>query len=155
MTLSIVCISITNTDNTFFEWKDIMIITLDFKSDTPIYVQLRNEVVIGIGSGELEDGEKLPTVRQMAEDLGVNAMTVNKAYAILKNEGFISIDRRHGAIVAPIGDGQPEKYKEKLENELRLVISEASLKGIEREEFIQLCTGIFSSVSFRSKPISE
>jgi hypothetical protein len=61
--LSIVCIGMTNTINTFFEWKDKMIITLDFKSDTPIYVQLRNEIVIGIGSDELADGEKLPLYR--------------------------------------------------------------------------------------------
>lgn|GEM_PF-14757 len=154
LTVSIICISITNTNNTFFEWMDNMIITLDFNSDTPIYVQLRNEIVIGIGSGELADGEKLPTVRQMAEDLGINAMTVNKAYAILKNEGFISIDRRHGATVAPIGNGQPE-FKEKLENELRLVISEASVKGIGREEFMQMCAGIFSSVSFKSTSITD
>jgi DNA-binding transcriptional regulator YhcF (GntR family) len=131
-----------------------MIITLDFKSELPIYVQLCNEIVIGIGSGGLECGEKLPTVRQMAADLGVNAMTVNKAYAILKNEGFISIDRRHGATVSPSGNGQPE-FKAKLENELRLVISEASLKGVGREEFMQLCTGIFSTVAFKPGTLTE
>ena len=74
-----------------------MIIRLDMTSEVPIYVQLRNAVVVGIGKGELKPGEGLPTVRQMAEDLGVNTMTVNKAYGILKNEGFIEIDRRHGA----------------------------------------------------------
>ena len=66
-----------------------MIIRLDMASEIPIYVQLRNAVVVGIGKGELQPGEGLPTVRQMAEDLGVNTMTVNKAYGILKNEGFI------------------------------------------------------------------
>ncbi|MFE4714717.1 MULTISPECIES: GntR family transcriptional regulator [Paenibacillus] len=131
-----------------------MIITLDFKSELPIYVQLRNEIVIGIGSGALAYGEKLPTVRQMAQDLGVNAMTVNKAYAILKNEGFISIDRRHGATVMPLAAGQAE-FKAKLENELRLVISEASLKGIPRDEFMQMCTSIFSAVTFKPNSISE
>ena len=65
-----------------------MIIRLDMASEVPIYVQLRNAVVVGIGKGELQPGEGLPTVRQMAEDLGVNTMTVNKAYGILKNEGF-------------------------------------------------------------------
>ena len=54
-----------------------MVIELDFASDTPIYVQLRNQIVKGIGKGELKAGEKLPTVRQLAFDAGVNTMTVN------------------------------------------------------------------------------
>ena len=77
-----------------------MVIELDFASDTPIYVQLRNQIVKGIGKGELKAGEKLPTVRQLASDAGVNTMTVNKTYQILKAEGFIKTDRRLGAFVA-------------------------------------------------------
>lgn len=77
-----------------------MIIELDMASSTPIYVQLRNQIVKGIGKGELKTGEKLPTVRQLASDAGVNTMTVNKAYQILKNEGFIRTDRRLGAFVS-------------------------------------------------------
>ena len=70
-----------------------MIISLDMSSETPIYVQLRNQIVTGIGRGELRAGESLPSVRQMARDAGVNTMTVNKTYQILKAEGFIEIDR--------------------------------------------------------------
>ena len=77
-----------------------MIIELDMNSSIPIYVQLRNQIVMGIGHGELKPGESLPTVRQLAEDAGVNTMTVNKTYQILKTEGYINIDRRHGAVVA-------------------------------------------------------
>lgn len=77
-----------------------MIIELDMSSSTPIYVQLRNQIVKGIGKGELKTGEKLPTVRQLASDAGVNTMTVNKAYQILKNEGFIRTDRRLGAFAS-------------------------------------------------------
>lgn len=77
-----------------------MIIELDMSSSTPIYVQLRNQIVKGIGKGALKTGEKLPTVRQLASDAGVNTMTVNKAYQILKNEGFIRTDRRLGAFVS-------------------------------------------------------
>ena len=81
-----------------------MLIQLDMASDIPIYVQLRNQIVMGIGRGELKMGEKLPTVRQLAQDAGVNTMTVNKAYQVLKAEGFIEIDRRHGATVRPVED---------------------------------------------------
>ena len=77
-----------------------MIIELDMNSSIPIYVQLRNQIVMGIGHGELKPGESLPTVRQLAEDAGINTMTVNKTYQILKTEGYINIDRRHGAVVA-------------------------------------------------------
>ena len=71
-----------------------MIIKINSRSEMPIYLQLRNQIVKGIGKGELEQGEILPTVRQMAADLGVNDMTVSKAYQLLKAEGFIETDRR-------------------------------------------------------------
>ena len=64
-----------------------MLISLDMSSDIPIYVQLRNQIVTGIGKGELKAGESLPSVRQMARDAGINNMTVNKTYQILKAEG--------------------------------------------------------------------
>ncbi len=119
-----------------------MIITLDMASEVPIYVQLRNTVVVGIGTGELMPGEGLPTVRQMAEDLGVNTMTVNKAYALLKNQGFIEIDRRHGARVNP----QQDKYgvfREKAEDRLLVLIAEATARGLEKSEFMELCERIY------------
>lgn len=91
-----------------------MVIELDFASDTPIYVQLRNQIVKGIGKGELKAGEKLPTVRQLAFDAGVNTMTVNKTYQILKAEGFIKTDRRLGAFVAE-NINMDIEFREKLE----------------------------------------
>ena len=72
-----------------------MILSLDMSSDVPIYVQLRNQIVTGIGKGELKAGESLPSVRQMAQDAGINSMTVNKAYQILKAEGFIEISGKN------------------------------------------------------------
>ncbi|MBQ9767457.1 MAG: GntR family transcriptional regulator [Lachnospiraceae bacterium] len=122
-----------------------MIIRLDMASEVPIYVQLRNAVVVGIGKGELQPGEGLPTVRQMAEDLGVNTMTVNKAYGILKNEGFIEIDRRHGARVNPKED-KFGVFREKAEEELLLLIAEATVRGIEKKEFLELCEKVYGSM---------
>lgn len=122
-----------------------MIIQLDMAGDIPIYVQLRNQIVMGIGKGSLKVGEKLPTVRQMAQDAGVNSMTVNKAYQVLKAEGFIEIDRRHGATVRPAED-RSGIFREKLEGELELLSAEARLKGIEKKEFMELCEQMFSAV---------
>lgn len=119
-----------------------MIITLNTASEVPIYVQLRNQIVLGIGRGALKIGESLPTVRQMAESVGINMMTVNKAYAVLKAEGYIEIDRRHGAKVCP-RVGQTALIREKCEEELELLITEATLGGMNRESFLALCSEIF------------
>lgn len=127
-----------------------MIIRLDMKSDTPIYVQLRNEIVLGIGRGELKGGEALPTVRQMAEDIGVNTMTVNKAYSILKQEGYIETDRRRGSVVSSCIDLQGE-FRAKAEQELTLLIAEVSVKGMKKEEFMQLCESIYSQMQAADK----
>lgn len=76
-----------------------MIIKINMQSEVPIYLQLRNEIVKGIGRGEFEPVESLPTVRQMATDLGINTMTVSKAYQLLKTEGFLETDRRKGTTI--------------------------------------------------------
>ena len=123
-----------------------MIIKLDTTSDTPLYVQLRNQIVMGIGKGELKIGAGLPTVRQMAEDIGVNTMTVNKTYAILKSEGYIEIDRRHGAQVSPAVD-LSGLFREKVESELALLITESSLKGVSREDFMKMCADAYSKMN--------
>lgn len=122
-----------------------MIISLDMSSDTPIYVQLRNQIVKGIGRGELRAGETLPSVRQMARDAGINTMTVNKTYQILKTEGFIEIDRRKGAMVLPAGQAEG-LFREKLESELELLSAEACLKGMKKDEFMRICEEMFTSM---------
>ena len=130
-----------------------MILKLNFESEIPIYVQLRNQIVMAIAHGDLTQGEKLPTIRNLAEDLGINNMTVNKAYAMLKQERFISIDRRHGAKVNPILTPDFE-FKEKLEDDLSLVISEAEIRGMKKDEFIKICENIFDSMT-NLKPKKE
>lgn len=70
-----------------------MIIELDMNSSTPIYVQLRNQIVMGIGRGELKLGESLPTVRQLAQDIGVNTMTVNQRQHKYKSKSILVIGR--------------------------------------------------------------
>lgn len=122
-----------------------MIIELDMNSSTPIYVQLRNQIVMGIERGELKLGESLPTVRQLAQDIGVNTMTVNKAYQILKTEGYIKIDRRHGAIVSDNID-MDIVFREKLENELELLLAEAAINGMDKRDFLSMCNEIYSKI---------
>lgn len=98
-------------------------------STIPIYLQLRNQIVTGIAQGELKIGERLPTVWCLAADAGVNTMTVNKTYQILRAEGFIEIDRQKGAVVKPVKEFSAA-YQEKLE----LISAETCLKGLSQED---------------------
>ena len=77
-----------------------MIIEIDFNSDEAIYVQLQNQIIMGIATATIHEGDTLPSVRQLADMVGINMHTVNKAYSVLKQEGFIQLDRRRGAVIA-------------------------------------------------------
>jgi len=114
-----------------------MILSLDYSADIPIYQQIRNQIVLGIASGDLAPGTKLPTIRALATELGINMMTVSKAYQTLKSEGYIHSDRRSGAWIAPGGTGAAVMHK--LEESLRLIVAEARLNGVEEETIIELC----------------
>ena len=110
-----------------------MLLRLDFSSQVPIYRQIRDQIVVGIASGELSPGEKLPAIRALAEQSGVNMMTVSKAYSLLKQEGFITTDRRGGTVVT----GSPEREG------LRLIAAEARLSGISEDDFLTLCRELY------------
>lgn len=122
-----------------------MILKLDMSSEVPIYLQIRNQIVLGIGQGQLRAGEGLPTVRQLAEDIGVNSMTVNKAYSLLKGEGYIEIDRRKGAVVRPGADsaGLDEDFQSRLE----LLAAEAAAKGVSATTFLEACQKAAASMT--------
>ena len=119
-----------------------MIIAINEYSDIPIYLQIRNQIVLGISDGRLSPGEQLPTVRALAEEMGVNSMTVNKAYQMLKQEGYIYTDRRNGAKVRERLKLQAELPDETREM-LQRVISEVKVRGISKEEFYKICEEFF------------
>ena len=77
-----------------------MMIEIDFNSDEAIYLQLKNQIILGIATSRFQEGDSLPSVRQLAEVVGINMHTVNKAYTVLKQEGYVKVDRRKGAIIA-------------------------------------------------------
>ena len=76
-----------------------MVIEIDFQSDEALYIQLMNQIIMGIATSRLQEGDPLPSVRQLADTIGINMHTVNKAYSLLRQEGFVSIDRRKGAVI--------------------------------------------------------
>lgn len=114
-----------------------MIIRIDEYSDVPIYMQIRNQIVMGISSGELKGGEQLPTVRALALEIGINTMTVSKTYQLLKQEGYIMTDRKNGARVRD-NIAQSGVMSEENKTELRRIFSEARLSGVPKTELKKL-----------------
>lgn len=118
-----------------------MLIEIDFSSDEAIYMQLRNQIIMGIATADIHEGETLPSVRQLAENIGINMHTVNKAYNVLRQEGFIRLDRRKGAVICI--DVNKLQALEKMKDQLRILLAQGSCKGITREEVHALVDEIY------------
>ncbi|MBU5427501.1 GntR family transcriptional regulator [Tissierella pigra] len=127
-----------------------MLLKIDFESETPIYEQLRRQIIIGIAKGELEAGEELPSVRQLGGDIGINLHTVNKTYNILKNEGYLIIDRRKGAMIKDNLPQAEEEYLRILKEELNYLIADSKNRNIDKEEFIKICSDIYDEIIDKS-----
>lgn len=122
-----------------------MLIEIDFNSGEAIYIQLRNQIIMGIATSVIREGDSLPSVRQLADTIGVNMHTVNKAYNVLKQEGFISLDKRRGAVIAL--DMNKLKALEEMRENLQIVLAKACCKNISREEVHELVDSIFDEYS--------
>ena len=118
-----------------------MLLKLDFGSDQPIYMQIRNQIVLGIAGGALAAGDRLPTIRALAEECGINMMTASKAYQLLRQEGYITTDRRAGTVVAS-GKTAAGPQPETIEG-LRLRLGELRLAGLSEEEALDLCRKLY------------
>ena len=109
-----------------YKGEDVMLIEVDFNSSEAIYIQLRNQIILGIAT---------------SETVGVNMHTVNKAYNVLKQEGFISLDKRRGAVIAL--DADKLKALEEMREQLRIILAKGCCKNITREEVHELVDEIF------------
>ena len=122
-----------------------MFIEIDFNSDEAIYIQLRNQIIVGIATDRIREGDPLPSVRQLAENIGINMHTVNKAYSVLKQEGFVKLDRRKGAVIAV--DVDKLQALGEMRRDLSVVLAKAACKHISRGEEHQLVDSIFEDFS--------
>lgn len=118
-----------------------MLIEIDFQSEEAIYMQLRNQIIMGIAMSVIQEGDALPSVRQLADDIGINMHTVNKAYTVLRQEGFVTIDRRRGAVIAL--DVDKAQALAEMRNQLGVILAKAWCKDISREEVHELVDDIF------------
>lgn len=118
-----------------------MYIEIDFNSDEAIYLQLRNQIIIGIATSKFQEGDALPSVRQLADTIGINMHTVNKAYTVLKQEGFVKVDRRRGAVIAI--DIDKLRAMEELKRGMRVLLAEGSCMRISKQEVHELIDEIY------------
>ena len=118
-----------------------LVFEIDFHSDEALYTQLCNQIIIGIAKEMVHEGDALPSVRQLADEVGINMHTVNKAYTVLKQEGYVKVDRRRGAIIA-VDIDRLRALAETKEN-LRILLARATCKNVSREEIHRLIDEIY------------
>lgn len=120
---------------------------IDFNSDEAIYIQLRNQIIMGIATDMIREGDTLPSVRQMADYIGINMHTVNKAYSVLRQEGFVKLDRRRGAVISL--DIDKIQAIEEMRRDLDVVLAWGICKNITRDEIHQLVDDIYDKYTRR------
>ncbi len=122
-----------------------MVIEIDFNSDEALYLQLRNQIIMGIATAQFREGDSLPSVRQLADSIGINMHTVNKAYTVLKQEGYVKVDRRRGAVIAI--DEDKARTLTELKQGLQVILAKGSCKNVSKEEIHELIEEIYSDFS--------
>jgi GntR family transcriptional regulator len=104
--------------------------------ETPIYRQIMRQIREAVALGSMKPGDKLPSHRELAEQLVVAPLTVKKAYDELESDGFLETQRGRGTFVAshiPVFDHQIQ-----LQSLARDLLSRAYLSGLTREQTIEL-----------------
>jgi GntR family transcriptional regulator len=124
-----------------------MMIKIEFESKVPIYQQLKNQIIKGIASGELKEGESMPSVRQLAKDIGINLHTVNKTYKILKNEGFLITHRRKKVMVNSRERMIDPDFTKEIKDQLEPIIARSICKGVERPELQKIVSEVYEQIS--------
>ena len=133
---------ITKDGDTLY-WK------IDFSSDEALYLQLCNQIIIDIATETLRDGDSLPSVRQMADLIGINMHTVNKAYSVLKQEGFVKLDRRRGAFVCLETD--KIQALEEMRQNMAAAVARGICRDVTREEAHAILDQVFDTYAKKSE----
>ena len=120
-----------------------MIVEIDFNSEEALYIQLINKIIIGIATDQIREGDTLPSVRQLADNIGINMHTVNKAYSVLKQEGFLRVDRRRGAVIAL--DTDKMRTISEMRRDLSVILARGVCKNVSREEVHNLVDSIYDA----------
>ena len=113
-----------------------MKLTIDQESSVPIYIQIEDSIHSLIAAGQLQPGEQLPTIRELAAEIRVNLNTVARAYFELDKEGVITTQRGKGTFVSGVPDekGLAKKRKKLLKSIIASALSEANSLGYSEDE---------------------
>lgn len=113
-------------------------------SNLPIYLQIKNQLIEQILKGELKEGTKLPSIRQLAKDLQISIITTKRAYEELEREGYIHSVPGKGSYVS-LNEKEllKQKQMEIISSHLREITSEAKKYGISLEQIIQLLEELY------------
>lgn len=115
---------------------DIIIIN---SSNLPIYLQIKNQIIEQILKGEIAEGTKLPSIRQLAKELKISVITTKRAYEELENEGYIDSVLGKGSFISHKDkDLLKQKQIETISNQLKEISVDAKKYGLTVEELIQL-----------------
>ncbi len=116
----------------------MLTISIDRQLETPVYEQVAHQVRELITAGALEPGTALPSVRRLAQDLGVNLNTVARAYRLLEGQGFLTIKDRAGVTVAAPADHVEASSLDLLLVELRATLARLRQAGLEVGELLTI-----------------
>ncbi|NMP24329.1 GntR family transcriptional regulator [Sulfobacillus harzensis] len=123
-----------------------MFVVVDWEDRRPAYLQIRDQVVEGIAQGGLKPGDRLPSVRRLASQLGLNLHTVHKAFELLQQEEFIRLTPRSGAVVCPRTLASDETAAT-LYNQIRPLLAEHWVRGLDTHaimDVVQRCLNTFT-----------
>jgi len=131
-----------------------MYIQIEPQSDVPIYEQVTRQIIEGIARGEMKPGDTLPSVRNLAADLGVNMHTVNKSYHELEEKGIITIRAKSGAIIRSEEERAltPEQLQ-LIEKNLKPVVAEGMVLGATTEQIEHMMKKVFADLQISIKGV--
>jgi len=114
------------------------LVSIDPRDKTPIYMQLERGIRAAMATGRLHPGDQLPTVRQLAVELRINANTVARVYAELERSGTIETRRGVGSFVAASADKArpPKEHDKRLRAFVTRTLAEAATAGFSVEEIV-------------------
>ena len=116
-----------------------MKIIVNNSSMVPIYEQIMEQIKAMISNKELQENDILPSVRSLAKELKISALTVKKAYDLLEEEGFTVTVHGKGTYVAAMNtERMLEEYKKEVENEFEATIQKAKRYGLSKDEVKEL-----------------
>lgn len=122
-------------------------IQLDLLDHRPLYEQIKDKIKLLIINGVLHTDEKIPSVRELAQQLTINPNTIQRAYRDLESEGYIYSIRAKGSFVAPSENVESKVKMKALETEFSDMVRKARFLGVEKQELFDKIDEIFKEVS--------